>query len=181
MPITRKLLAQDSSEDNQILKMDSLKRYIVNSSEDWQFLFSQNSELTVSQQVLKIAAEFDSENFDRIRFSAHLFNPVTGSIDSASTCEFKLYSVVQPGWFENLVTTFSGTIQNNSIFFSEIALSSVPSLNFLGDDTVAVECILTRLSNTYRDKVYINHLGIYDSLFRLKRKVNYLAVTKLDE
>lgn len=181
MPITRKLIAQDISEDNQILKMDSVKRFIVNSSEDWQFLFASDSALTNSSQVVKISAEFDALNLNKVRFSAYLFNNISGSIDNASTCEFKLYLVEQPGWTENLITTFNGTIQTNSIFFADILLSSIPLIDFFGNSTIAIECIITRLSAQYRDKVYVNHLGIYDNVFRLRRKVDFLEVTKLDE
>jgi hypothetical protein len=180
MPITRKFVAQDQ-EENQILKMDSATRYIVNSEEAWQFLFGPNSAPSSSAQIVKIAAEFDYNSFDDIRFTAYLYNQANGSVDSAATCTFNVYTVVTPNWQDQFITAIPGTLQSNSYFFTTASLSSLTPADLDGSSTLMIEAVLTRLSDTYRDRIYINHLGIYDSLFRLKQEVEFLDATKLDE
>lgn len=181
MPITRKLVAQDISEDNQILKMDSSKRYIVSNSEDWQFLFAFDSAFTSSSQVIKIAGELDVTDFNSIRMTAYLYNTVNGLIDNSSTCIFNFYKVTNPSWVDSLIYTTTGTLQPNAYYLSDVPMTLLSSVNFDGGDTIMIEAIITRLSSTYRDRVYINHLGIYDSFLRLKSKVTFLELTKLDE
>ena len=181
MPITRKLVAQECSDDNQILKADSIKRYIVNADPDWQFLFGPNSSFTASKQVIKIGGELDVTDFSSVRFTSYLYNTVSGSIDNAAACTFYIYKVGTPSWTETLLYTAAGTLQYNQHFFLDVPISSLSSVNFDGGDTVMIEAVVTRLSDSYRDRVYINHLGIYDSFIRLKKEVDYLDLTKLDE
>ena len=180
MPITRRLVAQNQ-EENQILKVDSLKRYVVNDEEYWQFLFGPNSALTQSQQVVKLAAEFDTTDLSSVRFTGYLYNPRTGGVDSAATCLFSVYLVSAPEWSETLVGTFSGAVQSNNYFFSDIDLTSLVPAELDGDATLMIEARITRLSETFRDRVYVNHLGVYDSIVRLRNDVEFLDVTKLDE
>lgn len=181
MPITRKLISQDAAEDNQILKMDSLKRYIVNDTAIWQFLFSPNSDFTASEHIIKIAAEFDTEDLDSVRFTAYLYNPNSGAIASGATCSFSVFKVSSPGWSDVPVTTFSGTLLGNSYFYADLSLSSLLPFDLDGSQTMMIEATITRLSYAFRDRIYINHLGIYDSFLRLKQDVEFLDITKLDE
>lgn len=180
MPITRKLIAQDENEENQWLKVDNSQRYIVNDNQDWQFLFGPNSELTNSAQVLKIAAEFNKESFETIRFAAYLYNPVTGSVDNAGTMEFRVHLVTTPNWTDNLIHTFNGTQISNNYFYGDINLSTLSPIDFFGGDTIMIEAIATRLGRTYKDRIYVNHLGIFDNAFRLKQDIEFLDITKQD-
>ena len=180
MPITRKLVAQDQ-EDSQILKMDSSQRYIVNSSRsDWQMLFGPDSVFSNSVQVVKIAVEFDKLTLNNIRFTAYLYEPRTGSIASAATCNFTVYKVENPSWSESLITSFPGSPLPNSYFFANPSLPVFSTIDFDGGDTIIVEVVLVRLGITYRDRVYINHLGVYDSIFRLKQDIEFLDISKQD-
>jgi hypothetical protein len=60
MAIIRKWVAQDDSEENQWLKIDHSSRYIINHSPEWQPIFNQGSTLNNSTQVLKLAAQLDT-------------------------------------------------------------------------------------------------------------------------
>lgn len=181
MPITRKLVAQDTNEDNQWLKVDSAIRYIVNDTNDWQFLFGPNSAFSSSNQIIKISAEFNKETFDTIRFASYLYNQGTGAIDNAASITFNVYLVTTPNWTEQFIYSFAGSQIGNNYFYADVPLSSLTPVDFFGGDTIMVEAVGTRLSQVYRDRVYINHLGIFDNAFRLKQKINYLDLTKLDE
>ena len=180
MAVIKRLLTSHDGRD-QILKLDSNKRYIVNTSPEWQMLLGSLSELTNSRQVLKIAAEFNVASFEGIRLVAYLFNPSTGGVDSSASCTFDVYVVRSPNWQDIFVASFVGADTSNSYYFSDVPSSSIPSINLFGGDTVMVEAVITRLNQTYRDRVYINHLGIYDNAFRMRQDIEFLDLTKLDE
>ena len=50
-----------------------------------------------------------------------------------------------------------------------------------GDTTLMIEGVAIRSGVTYRDRIYVNHLGVYDSIIRLRNAVDFLDITKLDE
>lgn len=180
MPITRKLLAQHNN-DNQWLKVDSSKRFIANDNQYWQFLFGPNSTFTTSTQILKVSAEFDKDDFNSIRFIAYLYNPASGTVSNTATVTFNVYLVTTPQWTEQLVSSFSGTQIYNSYFYADVLTSALSSIDFSGGDTIMIEAVATRLGETYRDRIYVNHLGIYDNVDRLRKDVEFLDLTKLDE
>ena len=183
MPITRKLLAQDDSSENSVLKIDSATRYIENNCSEWQFLFNTTSTLSASTQVFKLSGEFDTNTFAKIRLAGYLFNTESGSVDAAATCQFTVYSVANstPTWNDTLLTSVSGSVLSNNYYYAEVLLSSIPSANLDGDTTLMVEGVATRLGKTYRDRIYINHLGVYSSIDALRKAVDYLDITKQDE
>jgi hypothetical protein len=180
MPINRILIAQDS-EDNQILRTDNRKRFIINTCHEWQMLFGPNSILSNSNQVVKIAAEFNIDDLDSVRFVGYLYDPISGSTSAASSCLFNIYRVVNPNWADNLVYSSSGVELPNSYWYSDISIASLSPANLEGGETLMIEAVLTRLGETLRDRVYINHLGVYDSIIRLRQDVDFLDITKLDE
>jgi hypothetical protein len=180
MPVNRILIAQDS-EDNQILRTDNRKRFIINTCHEWQMLFGPNSVLSNSQQVVKIAAEFNVQDLDSVRFIGYLYDPISGATASASGCTFYIYRVVNPNWTDNIIYSTSGIELPNGYWYSDISLSSLSPADLEGGETLMIEAILTRLGETARDKVYINHLGVYDSIIRLRQDVDYLDIIKLDE
>lgn len=180
MAVTKRLLAEDSGE-SQVLKLDSNKRYLMNSSDEWQMLLGPNSELSNSTQILKIAAEFNQSSFDGIRVTSYLYNPSTGGVDSSASCTFKVYVVRSPDWQDVPVADFIGTQLPNQYYFRSILASEISSIDLFGGDTVMIEAVVTRLGETYRDRIYVNHLGIYDNVTRLRQDVEWLDISKLDE
>jgi hypothetical protein len=180
MPITRLLVAQDQ-EQNQVLNADNRKRFLVNHVHEWQFLFGPNSALSNSVKVLKLAAELDTSDLASIRLAAYLYNPVSGSIDNSASCTFKIYRVTTPAWTDDPIHTVNGTLQYNNYWLADVLMSSIPSANLDGDTTLMIEAVVTRLGETYRERIYVNHLGVYDSIVRLRNDVEFLDITKLDE
>jgi hypothetical protein len=180
MPVQRILLAQDS-EDNQILRTDNRRRFVINTCPEWQMLFGPNSLITNSSHVVKIAAEFNKDDLNSVRFIGYLYDPIMGSTAAASGCTFSVYRVVNPNWSDNLVYTVSGTVLSNGYWYADVPVGSLSPADLEGGETLAIEATLTRLSDVMRDKVYINHLGIYDSIIRLRQDVDFLDITKADE
>ena len=169
MAILRRLVAHHNNSDNQWLKVDHNSRYIENDSTDWQFLFGPNSVLNTSNQVLKLAAQLDTTTLDKIRFTGYLYNQTTGAVDSSASVNFSIYKVTDitnPKWDDQFITTLNGTIQSNSYFFAEILISALTGTSMDGDTTLMIEGTATRLGITYKDRIYVNHLGVYDSIIK---------------
>lgn len=181
MPVIRKLLAPNKARKWQVLKRDVNKRYLVNQSKKVQMLFGPFSAFTQGTRVVKLAGEFDTQDFSSIRLAAYLYNTDFGSIDNAGSCTFKIYRVTTPNWTEELLVTVPGIFTSNAYFFADVNLSSLVPAELDGDSTLMVEVVLTRLSKTFRDRLYVNHLGVYDSIARLRSDVQFLDLTKLDE
>lgn len=184
MAITRTIVAQDENDVNQWLMIDHQTRYIVNSSSEWQFLFGPNSSLNTSTKVLKAWAQLDTNTLDDIRLVAYLYNPQTGSIDTTSSVQFNIYRVediTTPRWNDLFITTVNGIEQSNNYFFQEINVSSLTGATMDGNTTLMIEIVAARLGVTYRDRIYVNHLGVYTSVVQLRNEVEFLDLTKLDE
>ena len=184
MAILRRLVAHHNNSDNQWLKTDHNSRYIENDSTDWQFIFGPNSTLSTSIQVLKLAAQLDTNTLDKIRIIGYLYNPTTGNVDSAGAVTFNIYRVADttaPKWSDEFITSFSGVLQSNGYYFNDTLINSLIGTSLDGDTTLMIEGVATRLGVTYRDRIYVNHLGVYDSIIRLRSDVEFLDVTKLDE
>jgi hypothetical protein len=184
MAIIRKWIAQDNSEENQWLKIDHSSRYIVNHSPEWQPIFSVASTLSNSAQALKIAAQLDTNTLDKIRMIGYLYNPNQGTVDNAASVTFKIFKVTDitaPKWDDQLITTVSGILQINSYYFKDISISSLTGTSLDGDTTLMIEATAIRLGVTYRERIYVNHLGVYDSVLRLKKDIEFLDITKQDE
>lgn len=184
MAIIRKWVAQHDSEENQWLKIDHASRYIVNHSPEWQPIFNVNSTLNNSSQTLKLAAQLDTNTLDKIRIIGYLYNTNQGSVDNAASISFKIYRVADitsPKWDDQLITTLTGDLQSNSYFFKDINISSLTGTSLDGDTTLMIEGTAVRLGVTYRDRIYVNHLGVYSSIIRLRQDVEFLDITKQDE
>lgn len=176
-----RIVMAQSQEENQILKMDANSRYIVNEDSHWQFLFGPNSSLTNSTPIIKIAARFDDDTFTKLKLISYLYDSRDTAIVNAANCTFKIFKVNLPDWTETLITTISGFQLANNYFYTNPNTSTLTPLDFFGGDTMMVEATITRLGVTYRDRIYVNHLGIYDNVDRLRKEVEFLDITKLDE
>ena len=179
----RRMVAQSDNQDAQILKIDHASRYIENHVEEWQFLFNANSELNNSDLILKHWAKFDEENLNSIKLTAYLYDKRNASISNAAGASIKIYKVntTDTDWNEVLLDTLNPTQLPNNYYFSNVLTSLYPTVDFEGGDTIMLETTLTRLGITYRDRIYVNHLGVYDSIVRLRGDVEFLDLTKLDE
>ena len=184
MAIERKWVAQHDSEENQWLRVDHSSRYIINHSPEWQPLFNLNSALTNSTQVLKIAAQLDTNTLDKIRVIGYLYNSNQGSVDNAASVTFRIYKVADittPKWDDQFVTTLVGDLQSNNYFFKDVNISSITGASLDGDTTLMIEATAIRSGVTYRDRIYVNHLGVYESIVKLKKDIEFLDITKQDE
>lgn len=179
MPITRKFVAQNQ-EECQILNMDAVDRFIVNQGHEWQFLFGPASVLSNSDLVIKMAARFNSETFDGIKVIAYLYEAASGSISNAASATFDVYKVSTTTWEDEFINTFPSLQLPNSYYYRELTEADLGGIALDGENTLMIEVVVTRLSDVYRDRIYINHLGVYDSVIRLRKDVDFLNITKQD-
>jgi len=180
MPITRRFVAQDQ-EECQILKMDNIDPFLVNDCEEWQFLFGPDSALTTSNLKIKIACQFNTESFDGIKIIAYLYEDQTGSVASLGTCDFNVYKVVTPNWQDEYLASFSGSLLPNSYMYKQLTSIDLSNITLDGDTTLMIEAVGIRLGTVFRNRIYLNHLGIFDSFTKLKQEVEWLDISKLDE
>lgn len=180
MAIPKIWVSQDC-EDSQALRISSSSRYIHINESSWQPLFITEAELTAPIKSLKLAAEFDADSFSKIRIAGYLYNETTNSVDALSSIIFRLHTVTAPGWDDVFEFEVAGSEQLNSYYFAEVDITDLPLKDYDGSSTLMIEATATRLSSTYRNRIYVNHLGIFDSHTRLKKFVDFLDITKLDE
>lgn len=180
MPITRKFVAQDQ-EECQILKMDSTDVFVVNHNEEWQFLFGPGSALSTSNLQIKITGQLNTDTLNGIKLIAYLYESQNGTISSLGTCTFHVYKIVSPQWQDQFINSFSGSILPNSYMYKELTEADLGNIGLDGETTLMIEAVGTRLNQVYRNRIYLNHLGIYDNVLRLRQDVEFLEVTKLDE
>lgn len=181
MSVTRKLIAPNKSNKNSILKMDSNKTFVVNQTKKWQMLFGPNSTFTNSSQVVKLSARFDDDTFNNIKIIGYLYDSKNNTVANSATCTFKIFKINNPTWTETLITTLNGTQLFNNYFYVNPVLSTLTPLDFFGGDSIMIEATITRLNETYRERIYVNHLGIFDNVFRLRQDVEFLDISKVDE
>lgn len=181
MAIIRKILAHGDNEDNLWLKVDHDSRYIENDTEEWQFLFGPDSALNNADQIVKLAAKFNDSTFNNIQIAAYLYDQKNNAISSAANCQFDIYRVSAPDWTEVYLTTLTGSQLPNNYFYSNPTLAALGTIDFFGGDTLMIQATMTRLGLVYRDRIYVNHLGIFDNVSRLRGDVEFLEVTKKDE
>lgn len=180
MPIVRTLIAQDENEENQWLKVDHDTRYIVNSNNDWQFLFGPNSSLSTSTLTVKIAARYNDDTFNNIQIIGYLYDATNASVANVGSCTFNIYRVVPPDWTEEYITTLNGVQIYNNYFYVNPTTASLAPVVFYGGDTIMIEAVMDRLGVIYRDRVYFNHIGIYENVTMLRSDVEFLDITKKD-
>lgn len=130
----------------------------------------------------KLWAKFDGQNFDGIKLISGIYKDEVNVIPSGS-CTFNISSVSLDGtWTETFLYSTPGTVQGDGTFIASATQANLGSSTQLdGELTFAIEVSLVKQGTTLTNKVYLNHLGIYDSFFRLKQFVDFLNLTKLDE
>ena len=126
---------------------------------------------------INLWAKFNAETFDGINvlgYLEELLIPLTGG-----EATFTLYSVSNDSlWNENFIAQKTILIPSKRFTtnFSEIETGQLD-----GESTLAITLQIKMQNKVFNKKIYLNHLGIFDSLFRLKQEVEFLDLTKKDE
>jgi hypothetical protein len=178
---TRRIKSTINNKYVQPLKLCVGRKLIITPNVDYNsILFTKKHKAkTKSDYNQMLWAKFETQNFDGIQLITYLEKD--SEILAIGSCVFQVYSVsTDSNWSETLITTVNGTFNGNRLVAS-IPQSSLNPLELDGEITLAIKCTITRQDKTFTKKIYVNHLGVYDSIFRLRQDVEFLDITKVDE
>jgi hypothetical protein len=128
---------------------------------------------------LKIHAFFEPLTSDGIRAKAWLDN--NGKNRSFYIPAFDIYSVNTTTWAETFVVSKTATLSSDNSFVAHVTQADLGASEMTGNEVYLIRVNGTRVREKVGAKAYFNHLGIYDSLYRLKQDIDFLNITKLDE
>ena len=182
---TRRIRATINNTYVQPLKLATGRKLVLTPSAHYNsVLFTKKHKSGTLTSVLtkvKLWAKFDGINFDGIHLVAYLSKDDIAPITSGS-CIFRVYYVTDTStWTDTLIHTVSGTLINGKWVAAPTQIDLGAANELDGERTLRIEAEIVRLGKVYRASVYVNHLGMFDSLFRLKQEVEFLDITKQDE
>jgi len=175
----RRMRATINSDYVQPLKLRISDRMIVAMSNMYNSILLRNTHRAPDSSAydLSLWAKFDSDDFDGIQIHTALSS--NGSVKSIASAVFDIYSVAANGWTETFLHQATGSLGPSKSFVASVSQSSLaPILD--GEITLAIYATVTRSGKVYKNKIYVNHLGSYDSIVRLRNKVKFLDIIKKD-
>lgn len=123
-------------------------------------------------------AKFNASVMNGIQFIAELKK---GSKTIQSVLPHFVLNVVNPAnWTETFISNVVAT-DSNGTHTAAINQATLGSNELSGKQVYSVSVEITRKRFKYRKKIYVNHLGCFDSLIRLRQNVELLEIEKLDE
>ena len=175
---TRRIKSTINSPYVQPLKVCTKNPLIVNPSNNYNnIVFTKkhkSCDLNKNEEVL-LWAKFNSNTFDGIFLNCTLFK--NNKTKQVSNVTFKISSVDIAGtWAE------SQLLQSNSLNGKlSVTANDLLPVDLDGEITLAIEASFNIRNKKYSKKIYVNHLGIYENVFRLRQDVEFLDITKEDE
>lgn len=160
-----------------------LKREFLNKTA----LVSFNNQLTLKKASFPIEREafthmmFDeSGTVEGARIAFGLIKNQT-ALDSADSCSFKIFRVSNDAtpWVDTLVKQGTLSIGSDKLFKTTLDVSEAGT-DILGDVTFKVQARILRGSELFFVQEYFNHLGLTDKVERLRKRVQFLSITKKD-
>lgn len=134
---------------------------------------------SIDDYELKIHAKFNGDSMNGLQVMAGVYKgrDLKSSFISAIT----LYRVALDTWVETFITTNAPSEITPGTFSLNITQATLGLDELSGLETYAVEVVANRKRKKFSQKIWVNHLGCFDSINRLQKEVNYLHSTKLDE
>jgi hypothetical protein len=184
MMATRRIRATINNKYVQPLKLKTGRRLVIAPNVDYISVLFTKKHKAINDECCfktKVWAKFDGQNFDGIHMVAALYG-TNEALLTSSSCVFRVYYVdADQNWGQTLVYTGNGTLQNGLWVLPATQANLGPTTELDGERTLMIEATITRLGKEYKSSVYVNHLGIFDSMFRLKGEIEFLSLTKQDE
>ncbi len=179
----RRVYSLVSNPWHQNLKMSIFKnKQILNQSTKYTSLLVKPSfkPQTEDAYSVKSWAKFETVNFDGINLITGLYKQA--KLRTIGSCVFRVFAESTDSlWTEVLIATVSGTTLSDGRFKADVPESTFGAIYLDGEVTLRIEVDITRQDSVFKDVFYVNHVGIYGSFFILKKKVEFLDLTKLDE
>lgn len=101
------------------------------------------------------------------------------SLDTADSCSYKIYRVSNDAtpWVDTLVKSGTLSINSQKLFLTTLD-DTEAGVDMDGDYTFKINARILKDNQAYYVQEYFNHIGITDTVSRLARKVQFLAITK---
>lgn len=132
----------------------------------------------LSPYELNLHAKFDSSNMNGMLINAALKRNNKDHASHINT--IKIYRVADESWVTSLVYTATPT-QSGTVWNSYVSQANLGLNELSGAETYMIVVEAQRRARMYRKSVYVNHLGCFDSLNRLRQETELLKLIKLDE
>jgi hypothetical protein len=180
---TRRIKSTVNNKYVQPLKLKTGRKLVITPNADYNsILFTYKHRATTPRDYSLVTwAKFAQDDFDGIHIKAYIEKD--SIVMQGANYQFSVY-LVSPtnNWAETFVITKPGSFLPDGSSTCYVLQSEFPSsVDLDGELTLAVVVTCKRQGRNYRKKIYVNHLGVYDSIVRLRNDVEYLDITKLDE
>lgn len=123
-------------------------------------------------------AKYNSQGMDGIQINAGAF--LEWRKCSVFISGFDVYRIGDGNWAETFINTFAPTLVDG-VYTCDIPGTSLGANELSGAETYLIKCNMYRHHKRYYKQAYINHLGCFDNINRLRRDMHYLSSTKGDE
>ena len=124
--------------------------------------------------VVQLAAQY-SQTGDQISIIAYL-QRIPGRVIPAGSVQFIVTESSEDGLWNPTTTQIVVGTQD----LTHRWIAQIPAGNVVGNTTLKIQAVIQQTGKTYRKEIYVNHLGIYGSFFRLSQEVDFLGITKKD-
>jgi hypothetical protein len=179
---SRRVMMLTNNQYVQPLKVSFTNKKVITPNAAYNSIVTKSSFEKPTNKDFKVKAwmRFNSDTFDGVQMVGSLFRGKSNK--TIVSCIFKIYSVdVDNTWAETLLVTATGSDVGDNKFSASTSELSLAPTALTGELTYKMEVEITRLGKTYTDVFYFNHIGIYDTTVRLRKRIDFLAITKLDE
>jgi len=137
-------------------------------------IWGQSDEQVVS---VNLHARFNTSTMNGIEIETSLFK---NKVITSSLVSTKLYVLADSGFAKTFITDVTMTETSTGVFTGTVNQTTLALNELSGRETYFVECKFTRIRKKYSKGVYFNHLGIFDSVNRLRHETELLQITKVD-
>jgi hypothetical protein len=179
---SRRVMMLTNNQYVQPLKLSFNNKKVITPNAAYNSIVTKVSFEKPTNKDFKVKAwmRFNSDTFDGVQMVGSLFRGKSNK--TITSCTFRIYSVdVDNTWAETLLVTATGSDVGDNKFSASTSESSLAPTALTGELTYKMEVEITRLGKIYTDIFYFNHIGIYDTTVRLRKRIDFLAITKLDE
>lgn len=127
---------------------------------------------------LRLHAKFNSDQMNGIQVMTELLRNEDSCSCAIVSC--KLYRVSEADWSETFISNISLSASGNR-FAGTINQATLSTNELSGFECYAIEVLALRRRKSFNKKIWFNHLGVYDSVIRLRHDVDRLEILKVDE
>lgn len=168
-----------TGDDVQMLKSGQVIPF-VRCTPDFQILTSSNY-VHKKEMTPELWAKFESQDMTGIDVLGFIRRH-DRELANCHSCSFSLYSISKnSAWNESFILTKTGVKNSLNQWTINFTKAEIGLDLCCADVTFKIQASFLRLGKTYRKTIYVNHLGISESVCFAHNKIQFLELTKKDE